>query len=46
MGKTKYQNEWADNEKYKQWLGPASNPYRAYCKVCKKDFDVTSMGRQ
>ena len=44
MGKRKYQNKWADNEKYKQWIGPASDPYRAYCKVCKKDFDVTSMG--
>lgn len=45
MGKCYFMDTWLIKDSYKQWLQRSSkgNQY-AYCKFCRKDFSVTSMG--
>lgn len=45
-GKCSFNRLWLDKEPYKQWLreDPGGNMHKAFCHVCKRDIDISSMG--
>lgn len=41
----KFKKEWKEDPQFRDWLGEVSGDVqRAYCKFCKKSFDVGNMG--
>ncbi|KAK7090140.1 hypothetical protein V1264_009981 [Littorina saxatilis] len=45
-GNCVFNRQWLANAKYKAWLAEASDKskHHARCFVCKKDFNISSMG--
>ena len=51
LKKIRFNDQWLDNNLNPQfvgWLGkgPDNSHSQAYCKICKKTFDLSNMGRQ
>ena len=45
MGKCTFNNTWMTAGPYKEWIQPVKgNRYRAFCRVCCKEIDLTTMG--
>lgn len=44
MGKCVFNMLWLQEEKYKNWIAPSSNKYKAHCNVCNKDFELAKTG--
>lgn len=41
----KFKTEWKENPQFRDWLGEVSGDvHRAYCKLCRKSFDIGNMG--
>lgn len=40
----KFKEEWKINPEFRDWIGRTDDAQRAYCKICKKAFDVGNMG--
>jgi hypothetical protein len=43
-GKCKFLNKWLEQPQYHAWLRNSPDIHKAYCKCCKKSFDISSMG--
>ncbi|KAH7936406.1 hypothetical protein HPB52_023111 [Rhipicephalus sanguineus] len=44
-GECNFQSAWLSSDDYKRWIAPdASDPHRAKYTLCKKTFDIASMG--
>lgn len=43
-GKCVFNTLWLVNDNYKTWLASSTEKYKAYCKLCCKEFDVGKMG--
>ena len=45
-GECVFNDLWLQKKEYKEWLGrdPNGSNRQAYCRVCKKSFDVANMG--
>ena len=47
MGKCIFNMLWIDDGAFKSWLKPvANNKYQAYCTLCKKTIELSSLGIQ
>lgn len=45
MGKCTFNMVWLDDDAFKSWLKPvANNKYQAYCTLCKKTLELSSLG--
>ena len=43
--KSKFQDEWLTNEKYRTWIRRVkNNPHVAYCYCCSKEISVAGQG--
>ena len=40
----RFKLEWMKEKEFASWLAPDSDPGRAFCKACRKPFDISSMG--
>lgn len=41
----KFKTEWKKKPQFRDWLGEVSGDvHRAYCKLCRKSFDIGNMG--
>lgn len=38
-----FNDSWLSDQRFSEWLKKAT-AYRAYCKLCAKDFDISNMG--
>ena len=44
-GVCKFSEQWLSDDKYATWLAPCNGDvYKARCKVCLKNFDISNMG--
>jgi len=44
--RTFFNTKWLEDDEFKPWLAQSKKQNEARCKVCKKDFDLSNMGRQ
>ena len=44
--KTTFNQKWLEEDAFKLWLAPTKNVSIARCKLCKKDIELSNMGRQ
>ena len=45
MGRSCFQSYWLQRPEFTDWIQKDSNDvFRAYCRVCKRSFDVKNMG--
>ena len=42
--KTKFSEQWLAMPEYRDWLEPGIDKYSAKCRLCKKEFGISSMG--
>ena len=46
MKTTYFSNVWLIDPKYSLWLTKAGDATKATCKLCKKDFSLSNMGKK
>ena len=44
--KTVFNEKWLEEDQFKEWLVSAKDNGKARCKLCKKDIELSNMGRQ
>ena len=44
--KTVFNHKWLEEDEFKSWLASTKDDDKARCKLCKKDIELSSMGRQ
>ena len=44
--KTTFNQKWLEEDEFKLWLAPTKDASIARCKLCKKDIELSNMGRQ
>ena len=44
--KTLFNANWLEEDQFKSWLTSAKDGNKARCKLCKKDIELSNMGRQ
>lgn len=42
--KTYFQASWLQSEKFSSWLKATTDPTKAHCVLCRKDFNLSTMG--
>ncbi|KAK1906949.1 hypothetical protein KUDE01_009345 [Dissostichus eleginoides] len=41
----RFKSHWKDDSQYKDWIGEVpGDVHKAYCKFCRKSFDISNMG--
>ena len=40
-----FQTKWKSDPQFKDWIQETDNSHSAYCKLCKKNVDIKTMGR-
>ena len=40
-----FQTKWKSDSQFKDWIKETNNIHSAYCKLCKKNVDIKTMGR-
>ena len=43
---TFFNANWLEEDQFKSWLTSAKDGNKARCKLCKKDIELSNMGRQ
>ena len=44
-GNCHFQDNWLSDDKFSAWVRRAPTSLKAHCRVCKRDFDISTMGR-
>ena len=44
--KTVFNHKWLEEDEFKSWLASTKDEEQARCKLCKKDIELSNMGRQ
>ena len=44
--KTIFNPLWLEDDEFKSWLCRSKESDKARCKLCKKDFEISNVGRQ
>ena len=43
---TVFNTQWLDDDEFKSWIKPSKRENQANCKLCRKDIELSNMGRQ
>lgn len=38
--------KWTIDPEFKEWIKSTENVHQAYCKICKRQIDIKTMGRR
>ena len=39
-----FNDSWLVDERFKEWIDKSDSKWKARCKFCSKDFDISNMG--